>query len=370
MEVLDIIAFKSTTRIFALFVIGLILVYHKCKGSSCRCLPAKQQQQQEQQQEQQVASKCQPIRTWMIQRFSFSSALHGLAAFFVLVYSRFLSYCGNLFGRSVIISSNPNAPSVELVRLQGNMPYYQDVKHIIYSSFTLVFILFIILPPVVLLLVYPSLHQIQQIAIHSRFAILRNIFRYKVFGMFNTPKVQLFADLFQSSYKHEYRFFAGVLLFARIGILMVWNLVGSRAAGFAVLAALCLGILLLHSLLQPNIKNWINVLDTLIYSHMTAITLLAVYINSSGDDPHMAALQSLYLVGIFIPAIYPVVYLGRKLFFNCKLKVCKRGTMCTCCSKHDVLLDASGRDDHSVQDSLQNSSYVDIHDRRELWWSS
>ena len=97
--------------------------------------------------------------------------------------------------------------------------------------------------------------------------------------MFNTPKVQLFADLFQSSYKHKYRFFAGVILFARIGILMVWNLVGSRAAGFAVLAALCLGILLLHSLLQPNIKNWINVLDTLIYSHMTAITLLAVYIN-------------------------------------------------------------------------------------------
>ena len=174
MEVLDIIAFKSTTRIFALFVIGLILVYHKCKGSSCRCLPAKQQQQQEQQQEQQqqqqeqqeqqqeqqeqqqqqqeqqeqqqqqqeqqqkqqVASKCQPIRTWMIQRFSFSSALHGLAAFFVLVYSRFLSYCGNLFGRSVIISSNPNAPSVELVRLQGNMPYYQD-ESILYTALLL-----------------------------------------------------------------------------------------------------------------------------------------------------------------------------------------------------------------------------------------
>ena len=84
----------------------------------------------------------------------------------------------------------------------------------------------------------------------------------------------------------------------------------------------------------------------------------------------MAALQSLYLVGIFIPAIYPVMYLGRKLFFYCKLKVCKRGTMYTCCSKHDVLLDASVRDDHSVQDSLQNSSYVDIHDRGELWWSS
>ena len=371
MEVLDIMAFKSTTRIFALVVIGIILLYHKCKGGAY--LHHKNAQNRKQ-------TLCHCTCNWLLQRFSFSSALHGLAAFFILVYSRFLSYCGNIFGRSGIIFSDPKAPSIEVVRLQGNLMYFDDTKHIIYSTFTLLFILFIILPPVILLLLYPSLHQIQQLAINSRYKVLKWVFKYKVFGMFNTPRVQLFADLFQSSYKYRYRFFAGILLLARIGILMVWNLVGSRAAGFAVLSALCLFILTLHSCLQPNIKNWINVLDTMIYSHMTAITLLAVYISSNSVDPNLKSLNLLYLVLIYLPAIYPILYLSRKFYY--RIRACRNKSI-SCYKRQDD--DESGannprhpiagspgdrHNDGSLHNSLQDSTYIDIDQHQELWWST
>ena len=312
-DTLDMMVFKSATTIFPLIVIALIIVYHTCRerGSlSCLCV--------------QSCTKCScrlKLCKWLTNRISVKSALHGLAAFFILVYSRFLTYCGNLFGRRFIISSDPNADPIEIVRLQGVL-YFKDEKHIAYSSITLLFILFIILPPVVLLLLYPSLHQLQQLGINSRFWCLQKIFRLKVFGLFNTPRVQQFADLFQSSYKNHYRFFAGLLLLTRIAIIMVWNLVENRSARFTVLAVLCLCILLLHSLLQPNKKKWINVLDSLMYSHMTAITVLATYFSSSEDDPHPSSLKSLYLTALFVPILYPLLYWSRKVYLKLTRKRC------------------------------------------------
>ena len=161
---------------------------------------------------------------------------------------------------------------------------------------------------------------------------------------------------------------------------MVWNLVGSRAAGFAVLSALCLFILTLHSCLQPNIKNWINVLDTLIYSHMTAISLLAVYISSNSVDPNLKSLNFLYLVAIYLPAIYPILYLSRKFYY--RLRACRNKSI-SCYQRQDD--DESGMnnpkshiagspgDRHNVDsshNSLQDSTYVDIDQHEELWWSS
>ena len=311
-DTLGMIIFKSATRIFPLIVISLVLLHHKLQEwpifkCSTMC-------------DQSKPSKCSRISQWLTKRISFRSALQGLATFFILVYARFLTYCGSLFGRNTIISNNPNAPTLDVVHLQGETYYFQDTKHIIYSTLTLLFILFIILPPTILLLLYPSLHQIQQLAINSRYKVLKRVFKHKVFGMFNTPRVQLFADLFQSSYKNKYRFFAGVLLLTRIAIIMVWNVAGSRSGGFALLATLSLSLLMLHALLQPNIKNWINVLDTLIYSYMTAISILASYIYSKDDN--QASLRAFYVTALFLPALYPVLYLSRKLYFKLRWQRC------------------------------------------------
>ena len=312
-DILDMIVFKSMTRVFPLVVIVLFFVYHAICGRGCfKCLCD-------------LNCKCfenSHVCQWMTKKISFRSVLQGLAAFFILVYTRFLTYCGKLFQRAILISSNPNAPTIEVVYLQGDTGYFQDTKHIIYSTFTLLFILFIILPPIILLLLYPSLHQIQQLAINSQHKVLRWVFKHKVFGMFNTPRVQLFADLFQSSYKNKYRLFAGVLLLTRIAIIMVWNVAGRRSGASAVFATLSLCLLMLHALLQPNIKNWINVLDTLIYTYMTAIGILASYILFKNGNGVQTSLRALYITAFFLPALYPVLYLSRKLYFKLRWQRC------------------------------------------------
>ena len=313
-DTLDMILFKSVTRIFPLIFILLVLLNHKLQEwSFFKCLTICDQSK---------PSKCSRISQWLARRFSFRSALQGLATFLILVYTHFLAYCGSLFGRNTIISNNPNAPTIEVVYLQGDTGYFQDTKHIIYSTVPLLFILFIILPPIILLLLYPSLHQIQHLAINSRYKVFRRVFKHEVFGMFNTPRVQMFADLFQSSYKNKYRFFAGVLLLTRIAIIMVWNVAGSPSGGFAVLATLSLCLLMLHALLQPNIKNWINVLDTLIYTYMTAINILASYIYSTDDNQVQTSLRTFYVAALFLPALYPVLYLSRKLYFKLRWQRC------------------------------------------------
>ena len=375
-DTLDMMVFKSATRIFPLLVIAFVIVYHTCRGRgslSCTCACVQSCQ----------CFCCLKICQWWTSRISIKSALHGLAAFFVLVYCHFLTYCGNLFGRHVISSSNPNAPDITVLHLQGTMRYFYEAKHVVYSSVTLLLILFVVLPPAVLLLLYPSLHQVQQAGVDSSYKFLQEVCKVKVFGIFNTPRVQQFADLFQSCYKNNYRFFAGILLLSRIAIIMVWNLVGNRSAGFAVLAVLSLCLLLLHSLLQPNKKKWINILDTLIYAHMTAMNLLAVYVYSNGAESQLASIQSLYLVAIFIPAAYPMLFMARKIY----TKLLEHRKLCvSSCTKENTTESEMDMNRYASQpsstpgpsstptpqDSQQDpwTDGIDRNHNNELWWST
>ena len=258
---------------------------------------------------------------WITKRMSGQSAAHGLSAFFVLTYTRFLSYGGVLYRSSMLEPSNPmNASRIKVLMLQGNLEFFRSTKHIVVAIAFLLLTIFTIVIPTFLLLVYPALPQLQAKMQQSKYRVLQCVSRVKCLNMLSRPSIQHFGDLFQSSYKDNCRFFAGVLLLVWIAVVTAWNSSSSREEGYVVMTALSLVVLTLHSLIRPHRRGWINVVDTFMYVHLTAINILAVYIYSEAASMHFSqeTWTIIYLLALFAPATYPVLYLTNILRMKLK----------------------------------------------------
>ena len=303
LDQLDIILIKALTRLLPFVIILAIIALQWCNQYGYCGVPKCWQR---------LSQRYKAVH-WLTGRLSGQSAAHGLSALFILVYTRFLSYGGVLCDGNVLEpSSTSNASAIAVLELQGNLAFFQAPKHTVITIFILLVIVFMILLPTCLLLVYPALPQLQDRMQNSKYKILHNISRQKCLNIFSRTSIQHFADLFQSSYKDNCRFFAGLLLLVRIVVVVAWNISGSQENGYVLVTALSLAVLALHSLLRPHQSAWINVVDSLLYTHLTATNLLAVYIYSNPDSPRSLedSWTTLYLFALFAPGAYLVLYLA------------------------------------------------------------
>ena len=305
LDQLDMILIKASTRLLPFVIILAIIAlqwcnhYGYCRVPNCW---------------RRLSHHFRPVH-WLNSRLSGQSAAHGLSAFFILVYTRLLSYGGVLCDRNVIKPSNASyASAVTVVELQGNLVFFQAPKHIVVTVSVLLLIVFMILLPTFLLLVYPALPQLQSKMQNSKYKVLQCASGLNCLNIFSRPSIQHFADLFQSSYKDNCRFFAGLLLLVRIMVVLAWNSQWSQslAGGYVIMTALTLMLLSLHSLLRPHQRQWINVVDSLLYTHLAAVNLLGVYIYSNLDSLQSSeeSWASLYLFAFFAPGAYLMLYLA------------------------------------------------------------
>ena len=254
---------------------------------------------------------------WLVGRLSGQSAAHGLAAFFILVYTSFLSFGATLCNHNVIEPSKPsNASAIAVLEFQGNLGFFETAKHIVFTVVILLLSVFIILLPTCLLLVYPALPQVQAKLQHSKYKALQCFSELKCLNLFSSPRIQQFGDLFQSSYKDNCRFFAGVLLLVRIVVVVAWNISRSRVEGYILMTALSIAVLAFHSLIHPHQRGWVNVVDSLMYAHLAAINLLAVgiYSNPASHQSLEESWSTLYQFALFAPGAYLVLYLASVLY--------------------------------------------------------
>ena len=317
LDLLDMILIKALTRLLPFIVILAIIAMQWCNHYGYCWVPNCWQR---------LSHHFRFVR-WLNTRMSGQSAAHGLSAMFILVYTRFLSYGGVLCDGSVIQpNSTSNAPDITVVELQGNLHFFHSLEHILVTAFILLLIVFMILLPTCLLLVYPALPQIQARMKISKYKVLRCICDLKCLNVLSSPRIQLFADLFQSSYKNNCRFFAGLLLLVRIVVVVTWNIGQSLEAVYTLMTALSIAVLALHSLFQPHRHGWINVVDSILYTHLAAVNLFGAYISSQTPGfiiSSMTIWTILYQCALFVPALYLVFYVGLTLYQRYK-RSCRR----------------------------------------------
>ena len=342
LDQLDMILIKVFTRLLPFITILVIIALQWCNQYGYCGVPKYWQY---------LMNRFKAVH-WLTKRMSGQSAAHGLSAFIILTYTRFLTYGGGLYSSTTLQPSNPaNASPIEVMALQGNHVFFDTPKHTVVAIAFLLLLIFTVLLPTFLLLVYPALPQLQAKMQNSKYKVLQRVSSLKCLDVFSKPSIQHFGDLFQSSYKDNYRFFAGVLLLMWIVVVIAWNISTSREEGYVIMTALSLAVLALHSLLRPHRNHWINVVDSLMYTHLTASNILAVYIYSNPVSMRSTqkSWMTLYQFALFAPGACVMLYLANVLRKKWR-KSCRRQLPAT--TSEATAEDKSTQNEHVIEMDL------------------
>ena len=187
---------------------------------------------------------------------------------------------------------------------RGQVGYFHT-EHLPYAIPALFCIITIVAIPPILLLIYPACYKVLAL---FKLDESRNISRF-------IPLVKLkpLLDAFQSCFKDNCRFFAGLYFIYRF-VLLTSTLAANLKQFYTVLEIQLIVILVLHSLAHPYKKQWHNALDTLIFANLAIINGMTLYNFSYAADMHnrdqniIDVVSSIQLVLIYLPMMYMVGY--------------------------------------------------------------
>jgi predicted outer membrane repeat protein len=289
---LDMIAFKYVTILYTLLLIlSVIWIMNKCGGRCCGRV-----------------CRITTVR---------SSVVQGLSSFLVMCYTRCVQVSMNLLNPVHLkVERDSLFNPLTRVWLNGDMIYFSEA-HLRYA-FPALFCLFTIgvLPPV-LLLCYPLLNKVPAFFGCNDINV-DCLFCHKVSVSYLKPLL----DSFQSCFRDNMRFFAGLYFLYRWIILLVYVVTHSYSIYYITIIGGLVGILALHAICQPYVKRSHNIIDILLLANLIIISCLSFYnyhrnhylrgVKHSTTAP--AAIVQLVL--IYLPLIALCTYI---LMIACKM---------------------------------------------------
>jgi predicted outer membrane repeat protein len=242
---LDMIAFKFVTVMYALLLIVVtIWLMNKCN----------------------VYQRLSCLRVSTVKR----SIIHGLSAFLVMVYAQCAKVSFKLLDFTKIHAKGYVHVNT-VATYQGNLEYFGR-KHFPYTIPAIVSLLIVVVSPVIILTLYPSC--------------------FKVISFFKLDKVRCiswllqrvphallkpFADSFQSCFKDNMRFFAGLYFAYRVIILIGMFAPTRFTQSYLLLELILVSIIVIHALAQPYNNRKHNVFDTLLFFNLAVINGITLY---------------------------------------------------------------------------------------------
>ena len=236
-----------------------------------------------------------------------SSITHGLSAFLVMVYTQcatislkildftYLHSKGHIYNRTV-------------VTYYGDIPYFHP-QHLPYAIPALFCVIFVVILPTAILLLYPSCFKVTSI-----FHLGEN--RCSSWMLQRVPHAYFkpFADSFQNCFKDNLRFFAGLYFVYRLALLISWLIPSLFTQRFMLLELLFVSMLLVHSIFQPYRKRFHNMLDSFMFFLLSVINGITVY------NYHYAKIDFTNKIGTnalihiqaflaYLPLVYFVVFM-------------------------------------------------------------
>ena len=241
---LDIIAFKYVTISYAfILIMTVIWIMNKCGGRCC-------------------AKYCRitTIKT---------SVIHGISSFLVICYTQCVRISMNLlnpvhFNVEIGSEFNPRAR----VWFNAEIEYFRK-GHFPYALPALFFLLTIGILPPALLFSYPLLNKVPAFFGCDNLSLFSN--------KLSISKLKPLLDSFQSCYKDNMRFFAGLYFLYRMVILFIYAITRSYSAYYTSVTGALLVILLVHTICQPYVKRVHNIIDALLIANLILISSFSFY---------------------------------------------------------------------------------------------
>ena len=251
--------------------------------------------------------------------------LHGLSSFLCLCYFQctkvtlLLLLPVRVYGKDLKFYK-------KVLLYNGEMKYLEGTHLAMAIPIFLAVFPIIILPPI-LLFVYPLCYKMFRI-----FHIHESKFITILCKVVPLEKFRPFFDSFQSCFKDEHRYFAGLYFSYRCLILLVLSYSRSMMMFYTLVQALLILMLSLHSWVQPYKSTWHNKLDSYFFCTLVAINSITIYMWTWTNKDHRD-LKS-FASGILVLLAYLPLFVIPMLF------VCKRQHNWKKFWKHIPLLDS------------------------------
>ena len=240
-----------------------------------------------------------------------NSVIHSLTTFLVLSYARITLVTFKLLTPTTLYGPGGQDSSQQktVVWFDGTKSYFGS-EHLPYAlGALLVLVTFVIIPPL-LLLSYPLLPVLLTRLGVEEYWIVKKLIINPL-----SKCVPIF-DAFQSCYKDEYRFFAGLLFIYRVLALAVLAFTPTTVLNLAWIQGFLLITLLLHCTFQPYKKRWHNFIEGMIFIILSSINIITFYRLFQAQTTNTKTNISFWMqiILIYCPLVYFVVYTSAKVF--------------------------------------------------------
>lgn len=242
-----------------------------------------------------------------------SAAIHGLTTFIIICFSQCARVSFQIISPAYLYGRGPKKIDTVVQRSGELKPF--DETHRKYAIPALFFLFILVVLPLLWLLLYPLLFKLLE-----KFKLSESklaAFLSKLFPM-------ELLDSFQSCFKPNRRYFAGLYFLYRIMTLLTYTASSTLTQFYTLLTLGMIVIITLHSIAQPYKILWHNVLDALIFANIMAVNALTLYnfhILGVGNDNSSHSVNialGVQLVLMYLPLVYVVMLVTRKIYVRVK----------------------------------------------------
>ena len=289
-QTLDLLVFKYVTVTYALLLVFVIIAFMRC----CNC-----------QSRYRIVSKMREKKV-----SARNTIIHGLTGFLVMCYSECTRVSLLILTPVSLKASSLEADQFtrKVVFYNGELAFFKG-KHLYYAiPALLVLILLGILPPL-MLLSYPLCYRV--------FAFLKiseTRFVSILCQVIPLESLRPFFDSFQSSFKDNYRFFAGLYFVYRLVMFFNFAYLHNLTEFYLMVQAQLVIILAVHAIIQPYKKRWHNIIDGMIFMILAIVNAMTLfnYKHATGilDYKHVIhTIAKIQTTLLYAPMLYICIYL-------------------------------------------------------------
>ena len=247
------------------------------------------------------------------------SIVDGLSAFLVLCYFQCTKTTFQILTPATLRGKGEAALKTVPLFL-GDTEYFQ-MGHLPYAIPAIICLFIVVIPPPFILIFEPVLTKLFGLQIWSIY----------IMNLYTKIRMKLmpFLDSFQSSFKDDYRFFAGLYFAYRAAVTATFF----TQKIFSCIAAVEIILFLMtftHVVFRPHKKLWHNVLELGIFLDLLFVNTVSLLNYAAviwGNADSVSSLVWLQTIAVLLPTLYLVVYITVAAYQY--LKACHRNPYST-----------------------------------------
>ena len=272
--VLHNLMFRYMTALFSFFLLGLFILIVKRSSLITNIICCK--------------------RMRKITKLLNFSIVHGITTVLILSYTQYTLTSFQILSR-ITVYGEGGVTLGSVVALQGDVDYF-GTDHLPYAIPAIFVLLFLTLPPPLLLISYPLLWRIK--------AKLFKVRSDNDATVWPIRKLLPLFDSFQGVFRDNYRLFAGLFFLWRVILTAIFAFSSNLTKYFLLTQIALLCFLTIHAFIKPYKRQLYNTIDAVMLANMSIINALSWYTSvASFDSQDIEVVTAIRLILMYMPLV-------------------------------------------------------------------